>query len=105
MWKLPSSVSQESALDTLLFCAFMTELRNIFGKHNSNFHIYTSTQTFPILNHNDPMVILQRLKSCIVHIEIWMVNHKLQLTDDKLELVVISSPQNKKRVFYECQDR
>ena len=99
--KLPYGVPQESVLGPLLFWAYLTELGDIIGKHKINFHIYADdTQLYLAFNHNDPVMALQRLESCIVDIRIWMVDHKLQSNDDKSEFVVISSPYNKKEVNY-----
>jgi len=49
---------------------------------------------------NDPVMILQKLESCIGDIKMWMVYQKLKLNDDKSELIVMSSLHNKNEVNF-----
>ena len=43
--------------------------------------------SFKIKDTNDEMVALAHIQSCVRELKAWMIHHRLQLNDDKTEVL------------------
>ena len=53
-----------------------------------------SRTPFKIKDTNDEMAALARIQACIGELKAWMTYHRLQLNDDKTEVLVITTPSS-----------
>ena len=96
--QITCGVPQGSVLGPLLFSVYLSELGQLIREYNMSFHTYADdTQIYIAFNPGETDITIERLELCINKIRAWMIASKLKLNDDKSELILISSPHNKKK--------
>jgi hypothetical protein len=92
---LEYGVPQGSVLGPQMYSDYTTPIGNIIRKYGLNLHIYADdTQLYAsccVQNAEELATTLQKLEHCIAEIKAWMVANKLQLNEDKTELIVLGS--------------
>ena len=93
LFKLKFGVPQGSMLGPLLFSLYTTPLSQVIRKYTGvKYHFYADdTQLFIHLSPEDSLKSLDRLKSCLNDIQLWMSDNKLKLNPDKTEFIVIGA--------------
>ena len=70
---------------------YTTPLGNIIKKHNLNYHMYADdTQLYLAIEPSNVTDIVFSLEKCIEDVKCWMLMNKLQLNDDKTEIMLIN---------------
>ena len=77
----------------LLFSLYTTPLSQIIRKYTGDkYHFYADdTQLFIHLSPQDSLKSLDRLKSCLNDIQVWMSENKRKLNPDKTEFIVFGA--------------
>ena len=90
LFKLKFGVPQGSVLGPLLFSLYTTLLSQDIRKYTRvKYHFYVDdTQLFILLSPEDSLKSLDRLKSCLNNIHVWMSENKLKLNPDKTEFII-----------------
>ena len=93
MFKLKFGVPQGSVLGPLLFSLYTTPLSQVIRKYTGvKYHFYADdTQLFIHLSPQDSLKSLDRLKSCLNDIQVWMSENKLKLNPDKTEFIAFGA--------------
>ena len=93
LFKLSFRFPQGSVLGPLLFSLYMTPLGQVIRKYTGvKYHFYADdTQLFIHLSPDDSLKSLDRLKSCLNDIQVWMSENKLKLNPDKTEFIVFGA--------------
>ena len=89
LFKLKFGVPQGFVLGLLLFSFYTTSLGQVIRKYTGfkyRFYAY-DTQLFIRLSPEDSLKSLDRLKSCLNDIQVWMSKNKLKLNPDKTEYI------------------
>lgn len=77
----------------------VTPLYDIAIRHNTDIHLYADdTQlyvSFDLDSLEDRDAAIHKIENCIEDICTWMTENKLQLNDDKTELLFVSSAWQK----------
>ena len=92
---LECGVPQGSVLGPVIFTLYTQPLANMLrDKYNMYYHFYADdTQIYICGKIDDIPKLLQTTKECIEDVKIWMTNNKLQLNDDKTEIILIRNPK------------
>lgn len=90
---LEYGVPQGSVLGPQMYSDYTTPVGDIIRKHGLNLHIYADdTQVYLCCspkNVAELKIITEKLELCIAEIKEWMVANKLQLNEDKTELILL----------------
>ena len=90
--ELLQGVPQGSVLGPVLFTLYMEPIGQI------DFHLFADDSqlyvSFKIKDTNDEMAALARIQACVGELKAWMTYHRLQLNDDKTEVLVITTPSS-----------
>ena len=88
---ISSGILQGSILGPLLFSLYILPLGELITTHGVNFHFYADdTQLYLSVAPDDPSA-LDPLLSCLSSIKCWMSNNFLKLNEDKTEVLIIGS--------------
>jgi hypothetical protein len=95
-------VPQGSVLGPVKFTAYQSPLYDIAMLHGVGVHLYADdTQLYVSYNINSPEELLtarNKLEHCIDDIHAWMTQNKLQLNEDKTELLYVCSSRNSQKI-------
>ena len=92
---LKFGVPQGSVLGPILFTLYTQPLVDIIQKHDINYHLYADdTQLYKASDVNSLPALLLSAENCISETKSWMVSNKLQLNEDKTEIMIINNPRH-----------
>ena len=93
LFKLKVGVPQGSVSGLLLLSFYTTPLTQVIRKYTGvKYHFYANNmQLFIHLSPEDSLKSLDRLKSCLNDIHVWMSENKLKLNPDKTEFIVFGA--------------
>ena len=84
---------QGSVLGPVSFTLYTGPIGQIVRRHRLDFHLFADDSqlyvSFKIKDTNDEMAALARIQACVEELKVWITRHRLQLNDDKTEVLVI----------------
>ena len=96
--ELLQGVPQGSVLGPVLFTLYTGPIGQIVRRHRLDFHLFADDSqlyvSFKIKDTNDEIAALARIQPCVGELKAWMTYHRLQLNDDKTEVLVITTPSS-----------
>ena len=99
---LTQGVPQGSVLGPTLYTLFMSLLGDLCRSHGILYHRYAAdTQNYHTFSPNTPgdeEFCISTLEHCINNIRIWMRTNYLKLNDDKMEFLIMGTPQQLAKV-------
>ena len=96
---ISSGIPQGSILGPLLFSLYILPLGELITNHGVNFHFYADdTQLYLSVAPDDPSA-LDPLLSCLSSIKYWMSENFLKLNEDKTEVLIIGSSEQKQPII------
>ena len=90
-----SGVPQGSILGPLLFSLYILPLGELIAAHGVNFHFYADDTQLHISVAPDDPSALDPLLSCLSDIKYWMSENFLKLNEDKTEILIIGSDEQR----------
>ena len=93
--RVTCSVPRGSVFGPLGFIAYTDDLTAVSDRHNVHSHMYADdTQLYDSSSLSDAESVRDRLTSCVSEVAKWCASRRLQLNDDKTEMIWFSSPSN-----------
>ncbi len=96
---LKYGVPQGSVLGPVLFTCYVRPLENIARKSDLGLHTYADdNQLYITFNPlNDTAQAVKKIEACVDEMRSWMKKNALKMNDEKTEVLIISSPTNRRK--------
>jgi len=89
------------------FIAYTDDLTAVSDRHNVNSHVYADdTELYDSSSPADAESVRDRLTSCVSEVAKWCASRRLQLNDDKTEMIWFVSRSNlakRQRITCRCK--
>ena len=86
---LSYGIPQGSILGPIIYTLYTTPLGTIIRNHGLDYHMYADdTQLYLSIEPSNVLDLVHSLEKCIDDVKTWMCDNKLQLNDDKTEIIL-----------------
>ena len=101
LYNLTCGVPQGSVLGPILFVMYTSGLGQIMRKHNMKFHFYADDTQIYLSARPSPDAVdttIKKISACVEEVRLWMAKKHLKLNDDKTEVMVLGTKQQRAKV-------
>ena len=85
-------VPQGSVLGPILFILYAQLLSVVISHHSVSHHILADdTELYKSDSSSEAFTLSRTIEACISDVKIWVVQNELQLSDDKIEILLMGS--------------
>ena len=89
---LTCGVPQGSVLGLILFILYIQHLSDVVSHYSVSHHIFVDdTELYKSRFPSEVFTLAQTMESCVSDVKVWVVQNKLQLKDNKTEILLIGS--------------
>ena len=89
---LSCGVPQDSVLEPVLFILYTQPLSDVISHHSVSHHMFADdTELYKSDSPSETCTLSRTIEACILDFKVWVVQNKLQLNDDKTEILLIGS--------------
>ena len=87
LWGPPGSV-----LGPVLFILYTQPRSDVISHHSVSHHMFADdTELYKSDFPSEALILAQTIESCVSDVKVWVVQNKLQLNDDKTEILLTGS--------------
>ena len=84
-------VPQGSVLGPILFILYTQPLSDVISHHSVSLMFADDTELYKLDSPSEAFTLSWTIEACILDVKVWVVQNKLQLNDDKTEILIIGS--------------
>ena len=90
---LTFGVPQGSVLEPVIFALYTQPVSDVISHHSVSHHMFADdTELYKSDSPSEAFTLIWTIKSCISDVKVWVAENKLQLNDNKTEILLIGSP-------------
>ena len=89
---LTCGVPQSSVQGPILFILYTQPLSDVISHHSVSYHMFADdTELYRTDSPSETITLAWTIESCISDVTVWVAQNKLQLNDDKTEILLTGS--------------